>query len=127
VTPPCQRLANGDLATWTSPCAMGEGLKSIVPGQQPSAALTRQDSRGFETHRAHPVNSSYVLIGALGLPTRNQRTCHQPVVAATLTDRASAETASWPSVSSLTLMTTTVVPYTTVTESNIGPRFGGCT
>ena len=34
----------------------------ISPGERPSVRLTRQDSRGFETHRAHRVTCSFAGI-----------------------------------------------------------------
>jgi len=40
--------------------------------------LTRQDSRGFETHRAHLMTCAFLRLGTLGQPTQNQRTRQGP-------------------------------------------------
>lgn len=74
----CQRLANGDPATCASMRAIRYRLKRIFPGELANVPLTRQDSRGFETHRAHRVTCSFARLCVVGPPTQNQRSWRVP-------------------------------------------------
>jgi hypothetical protein len=99
----CQHPANGEPTIWEAGRAMRRGVVPKVPRQQSSVPLTRQDSRGFETHRAHQVTCSLVRFVRCGpanpKPTEPKRIRDWHAIVAgetgSLSYSASGDLATW--------------------------------